>query len=207
MLCGFGQVQHRSPGVSVRDGGFDQGDSLPQTPGDSGNSALHQPQPRTAPGPRALRRAQRVRPVGVGRHSARGGQLVRCGWHQRACRPRRGAGSFGTSRRARSAGAVVVGSNRRGVAAVTLRAGRRIVRLRRGRPARCRLYARPPPERKPPHGGGRQRPAGRGSGAGRGRARQRVPRRIRCEHRQFGANRFPVSGPGCPAHWDGAWPL
>ncbi len=133
VLRRFGQVQHRSPGVSGRDGGFDQDDSLPQAPGDSGNSALHQPQPRTASRPRALRRAQRVRPVGMGRRSARGGQLVRCGRHQRACRPGRGAGGFGTCHPARSAGAVVVGSNRRGAAAVTLRPGRRIVRPRRGR--------------------------------------------------------------------------
>ena len=96
VLHRFGQVQHRSPGVSGRDGGFDQDDSLPQAPGDSGNSALHQPQPRTASGPRALRRAQRVRPVGMGWHSTCRGQLVRCRWHQRARRLGRGAGGFAT---------------------------------------------------------------------------------------------------------------
>ena len=48
-----------------------------------------------------------------------------------------------------------------------------------------------PPERKHPHGGGRQRPAGRGRGAGRGRARQRVRRRIGAEHRiQLGRESF-----------------
>ena len=97
VLRRFGQVQHRPPGVSGRDRGSDQGDSVPQASGNSGDPALHQPQPRTAPRPRALRRAQRIRPVGMGRRPARRGQLVRCGWHQRARRPRRGAGGFGIS--------------------------------------------------------------------------------------------------------------
>ena len=81
----FGQVQHRSPGVSGRNRGPDQGDSVPQAQGDSGNPALHQPQPGTASRPGAIRRAQRVRPVGMGWPSAGWGQFVRCRRHQRAC--------------------------------------------------------------------------------------------------------------------------
>ena len=59
-------------------------------------------------------------------------------------------------------------SNRRGLAAVTIRAGRRI-----GRPTRSACPMSPTPShaagRKPPHGGGRKRPAGCGSDAGHGR--------------------------------------
>ena len=92
VLRRFGQVQHRSPGDRGRDGRPDQGDPLPEAPGNSGNAALHQPQPRIAPRPGALRRARRVRSVGMGRRPARGCQLVRRGRHQCACCPRRGAG-------------------------------------------------------------------------------------------------------------------
>ena len=92
VLRRFGQVQHRSPGVGGRDRESDQDDSLPEAPGDSGDAALHQPQPRTASRPGTLRGSQRVRPVGMGRRSARRGQLVRCRWHQRARRPGRSAG-------------------------------------------------------------------------------------------------------------------
>ena len=176
VLCRFGQVQHRSPGVGGRDGGSDQDDSLPQAPGDSGNSALHQSQPRTAFGPRALRRTQRVRPVGMGRHSSRRCQLVRCRRHQRARRLGRGAVGSAIAHPTGSTGAVVVSSNCRGVAAVALRAGRRTVRTGRGRTARRRLHPRTPPEGNRPHGRGRRRPGGRGNGAHRGRTRQRVRR-------------------------------
>ncbi len=54
MLRRFGQVQHRSPGDSGRYGRADQGDSLPQAPGNTSNAALHQPQPRIAHRPEVL---------------------------------------------------------------------------------------------------------------------------------------------------------
>ena len=59
-----------------------------------------------------------------------------------------------------------------------------------------------------PAGGGRQRSAGRGSGAGRRRARQRLRRRVRPEapNHTPRPSRFPVPGPGCPAHRDGTRP-
>ena len=48
---------------------------------------------------------------------------------------------------------------------VTLGPGRRVVRPRRAEPVRCRLHPCGPPEGEHPDGGGRQRPAARGSGA------------------------------------------
>ncbi len=142
VLCRFGQVQHRPPGVCGRDRQPDQGDSVPQAPGNPGDAALHQPQPGIAPRPGTVRRAQRVRPVGMGRRSARRRQLVRCRWHQRACGARRGADGAGVNAPARPAGAVDVGSKHRGAAAVTLGPGRRIVRPRRDQPARRRVHPR-----------------------------------------------------------------
>ena len=113
-----------------------------------------------------VRRAQRVRPVGMGRHSARRRQLVRRGRHQRARRPRRSAGGF---------------------AAPTPRPVRRCCccrpepprRLQQSRsalaaelsgpdaagPARRRLHPRTPPKETIRLAAVVARPAGRGNGA------------------------------------------
>ena len=98
---------------------------------------------------RALRRAQRVRPVGVGRRASCGGQLVRCGWHQRARRPRRGACGFGARHRARSAGAPAVGPNRRRrLQRVTLALATELSGPDEAEPVRCRIHPRAAAERK-----------------------------------------------------------
>ena len=88
VLRRFGQVQHRPPGVGRRNREPDQSDSVPEASGNSGDAALHQPQPRIASRPWTFQGSQRIRPMGMGRCAARRGQLVRCRWHQRA----RGAG-------------------------------------------------------------------------------------------------------------------
>ncbi len=79
---------------------------------------------------------------------------------------------------ARSAGAAVVGPNRRGTAGVAVGAGRRVVRPGRAGPVRRRLHARGPANRERAAGGRRQRPCSTPPRARRARARQRVRRRV-----------------------------
>ena len=134
MFHRLGQVQHRSPGVGGRNREPDQGDSVPEAPGDSGDAALHQPQPRTASRTWTVRGAQRVRSVGMGRCAARRCQLVRRRWHQRARRAGRGANRSGVDTAARSAGAAAVRSQLRRAAAVPRGPGRRNLRRRPAEP-------------------------------------------------------------------------
>ena len=110
--------------------GLIKSNPLPGASGDPSDPALHQPQPRTAPRPRALRRAQRGRSMGMGRRSACRRQFVRCGRDQRARRSRRGAVGAGARDSDRASGAAAVRANCRGAATVTCCTGIRTVRRR-----------------------------------------------------------------------------
>ncbi len=88
------------------------------------------PESGTASRPGALRGARRVRPVGMGWRPSCGSEFVRCGWHERPCRPRGSAGYCGAPCPARAAGACALGGHRRGAGGVALGPGRRTVRPR-----------------------------------------------------------------------------
>ena len=198
VLRRFGQVQHRPPGVGRRNRQPDQGDSVPEASGNSGDAALHQPEPRIAPRPWTVQGSQRIRPVGMGRRAARRCQLVRCRWHQRA----RGAGR-GASR--------CPASTPQPGPQVLLLSARSTEALQQSRtalaaeisgddaaePARRRLHPRPSPQREDPDGRGRQRRAGRENRAGDRRERQRLRRRIRratCDNSDQVVFLFPGQG-------------